>query len=124
MPATAADVARATRAAVTDVQSDAAVLTRQPGARDGMASPRPGYFDSVADAAAVNAAAFALIGTERRRFAVRVNDVLEPTGGFDCSTTTPAVTLVDASLAANGAFLVSRIELDDEAGVTALEIFG
>lgn len=124
MPATAADVARATRAAVTDVQSDAAVLTRQPGARDGLAAPRRGYFDSIADAATVNAAAFVLIGTERRRFAPRVGDVLEPTGGFDCSTVTPAVTLVDATLSVNAACLVARLEIDDAAGATAMEVFG
>jgi hypothetical protein len=124
MPATASDVARATRAATTDVQSDSAVLTRQPGARDGMAAPRRGYWDSAADAATVNAAAFALIGTERRRFGVRVGDVLEPTGGFDCSTTTPAVTLVDAVMAVNAALLVSRLQIDDAAGVTVLEVFG
>lgn len=120
MPATAADIARATRAVVTDIQSSSAVLTRQPGARDGLASPRPGFFDSAADAATVNAAAFALIGTERRRFAVRVADVLE----LDVSLVTPAVTLVDASLVANGNFLIARIEIDDELGQTAMELFG
>jgi hypothetical protein len=124
MPATAVDVARATRAAATDISSDAAVLARQPGARDGLASPRVGYFDSIADAATVNAAARALIGAERRRFAVRVQDVLEPSGGFDASQVTPAVTLIDATLAVNGPFLVARIEIDDEAGQTALEVFG
>jgi hypothetical protein len=124
MPATSADVARATREAVTDISSDAAVLTRQPGARDGLVSPRRGYFDSIADAATVNAAARALIGTERRRFAVRVGDVIEPTGSFNASQVTPTVTLVDADLAANGTFLVARIEIDDEAGVTAMELFG
>jgi hypothetical protein len=120
MPATAADIARATRAAITDIQSSAAVLTRQPGARDGLASPRPGYFDNAADAATVNAATFTLIGIERRRFAVRVGEALE----LDVSLMTPTVTLVDADLAANGAFLVARIEIDDELGQTAMELFG
>ena len=124
MPATAADVARATREAATDISSDSAVLTRQPGARDGLANPRRGYFDTLADATTVNAAARALIGTERRRFAVRVCDVIEPTGGFNASQVTPVITLVDANLAVNGAFLVARIEIDDEAGQTALEVFG
>lgn len=124
MPATAADVARATRAAVVDVQQSSAVLTRQPGARDGSLNPRPGFFDTIANAATVNAATFALIGTERRRFAVRVQDVIEPTGTFDASQVTPTVTLIDADLAANGAFLVARMEIDDEAGTTAMELFG
>lgn len=124
MPATAADVARATRAAVTNVQSDAAVLARQPGARDGQANPRPGWWDNEADAATINAAAFALIGTERRSFAVRVQDVLEPTGGMDATQVTPTVQLIDATLAANLPALVARIDIDDEAGLTALEVFG
>lgn len=124
MPATAADVARATRAAVTDVRESAAVLTRQPGARDGSLNPRAGYFDAIANAVTVNATTFALIGTERRRFGVRVQGVIEPTGTFDASQTTPTVTLVDAALAANGPFLVSRMEIDDEAGTTTLELFG
>jgi hypothetical protein len=124
MPATAADVARATRPAVVDIQQSTTVLTRQPGARDGSLNPRPGFFDAVANAATVNAATFTLLGTERRRFAVRVQDVIEPTGGFDASQTTPTVTLIDPNLAANGAFLVSRMEIDDEAGATTLELFG
>ena len=124
MPALDADVARATRAAATDIQSSAPVLARQPGARDGLANPRRGYFDSIADAATVNADAFALIGTERRRFAVRVQDAIEPVGGFAASQVTPTVTFTDANLAASGAFLVARIEIDDEAGTTALEMFG
>ena len=120
MAATAADVARAIRAVTADIQSSGTVLARQPGARDGLAQPRPGYFDTLANATTVNAAAFTLVGTERRRFAVRVADVLE----LDPTLVTPTVTLVDAALVVNGAFLVSRIEIDDEAGVTALEVFG
>lgn len=120
MPATPSDIARATRPAIADIQSSAPVMARQPGARDGLTDPRPGYFDSAADAATVNAAAFALIGTERRRFAVQVAEVVE----LDPSLVTPAVTLVDATLAVNGAFLVSRIVIDDEAGTTSLEVFG
>ncbi|WP_310496489.1 hypothetical protein [Sandarakinorhabdus sp.] len=117
---TADDVARATRAAAVDVRVDAAVLTRQPGARDQLATPRKGYWDAIADAAAVNTETAALIGTERRRFAVRVGGVLS----IDASTVTPTVTLIDAGLAANGAFLISRIAVDDDAAATDLELFG
>ena len=124
MPASAADVARATRAAAIDIQSDAGVLARQAGARDNFASPRPGFWDSPANAATVNAAGFALIGTERRRFSVRVADVLELAGWLDASQITPTVTLVDAALVVNGPMLISRIEIDDAAGITALEVFG
>ena len=121
MPApTATDVARATRAAAIDVQSSSSVLSRQAGARANLETPRPGFFDSASDAATVNAAAFSLIGTERRRFAVLLQSVLD----LDPSQATPAVTLIDTTLAANGAFLVARIEIDDAAETTGLELFG
>lgn len=119
MPApTAADIARATRAAAVASVDDAAVLARQPGARDGLANPRAGFWDTQADAAAVLAQAQALIGTERRRFQVDVNGAL----ALAVSTATPTVQLIDGSLAVNAAALVSRIELDDDAETTRLEL--
>lgn len=124
MPALSTDVARATRAVIVNIQSSGPVLARQPGARDGTLSPRTGYFDSAADAAVVNAAAFALIGTERRRFSVRVADVIEPVATMDATLVTPTVTLVDASLAVDGPCLIARLQIDDEAGTTSMEVFG
>lgn len=119
MPApTAADIARATRLAAVATVSDAAVLTRQPGARDGSAAPRAGLWDALADAAAVLVQAQALIGTERRRFAVDVSGVL----ALAVSTATPTVQLIDAELAVNAPALVSRIVIDDDAETTSLEV--
>ncbi|OYZ15642.1 MAG: hypothetical protein B7Y35_06120 [Sphingomonadales bacterium 28-64-96] len=119
MPApTAADIARATRPASIITSEDSAVLTRQPGARDGLASPRVGFWDSAADAAAVLTAAAALIGTERRRFQVQVGAVL----ALDASTATPAVQLIDAGLAVNAGGLTARIVIDDDAETTTLEV--
>jgi hypothetical protein len=119
MPApTAADIGRATRPAAIIERTDSAVLTRQPGARDGLASPRAGYWDAEADATQVLVQSAALIGTERRRFDVQVAGVL----ALDFSTATPTVTLIDAGLAVNGPAIVTRIEIDDDAGLTRLEL--
>lgn len=124
MPATAANIVLATRAAVFDTRSDSAVQTRNAGARDTGAAPREAFWDSVTDAAIVNNAAFALIGVERRRLAVRVQGITAFTGGMDFTVATPTVALTDAELAAAGNFLVSRIEIDLESETTAFEVFG
>lgn len=124
MPATAANIALATREAVYDTRSDTAVQTRNAGARDTGDTPRAAFWDSVTDAAIVNNAAFSLIGVERRRFAVRVQGATTFSGGLDFTVATPTVTLVDAELAANGSFLISRIELDLESETTSFEVFG
>jgi hypothetical protein len=114
---TATDIARGTRAAAVATVESSAVLTRQPGARDGLASPRTGLWDAVADATEVLTQAQALIGTERRRFGVDVAGVLN----LAVSTATPTVQLIDAQLVVNAAALVSRIEIDDDAETTSLE---
>jgi hypothetical protein len=119
MPAPlAADIARATRAAAIVAVEDAAVRTRQPGARDQLAAPRAGFWDAAADAAAVLGQAQALIGTERRRFQADVAGVL----ALATATTTPTVTLRDDGLAVNAPALVARIVIDDEAETTSLEL--
>lgn len=121
MPApTAADVARATRAASIATVESATVLARQPGARDQLAAPRSGFWDAAADAVEVLTQAQALIGTERRRFAVSVQAL----PALDASIATPTVQLIDATLAANMAVLVSRIVLDDETETAQLEVMG
>ena len=121
MPApTAADVARATRAASIATLESATVLARQPGARDQLASPRTGFWDATADAAEVLTQAQALIGTERRRFSVTVQAL----PALDASTATPGVQLIDAALAANLPVLVSRLVLDDETETAQLEVMG
>lgn len=121
MSALPADIGAATRAAVTpDPQTSSTIHTRYPGARDGYQPPRTGYFDSMADAATADAAAFGLIGTERRRLGVMVQDLL----WLDPSTGTPTVRVTDAEQAVDGLMLVSRIEIDLETETTSLEVFG
>lgn len=120
MTATAADIAAATRKAIVSNWSSATIHTRYPNARDGLSSPAEGFFDANADADTALAARGALIGTERRRFTVKVADVIwiDPTAGI------PTVTLVDAEQGVSGNFLVARYELDLEAETTTLELFG
>lgn len=120
MPATETDIAGASRAAVIVEWSSAAVKARYPSARDGRASPREGFFDTVADAQAAIDAEGALLGTERRVFAVEADGIVT----LDPSTGTPTVRLVDAEQRVDGLFLVSRIEIDLEAERTSLELFG
>lgn len=120
MPALAADIG----AAIRDVQlvswTSATIALRYPSARDGSLEPADGYFDDPAAAQAVMDARGALIGTERRRFTVLVQDVL----WIDPSLALPTVTLIDPEQATNGLFMISRIELDLDSETTSLELFG
>lgn len=124
MPALAADIEAATRAFAYDTQSDAAVLAVHAGARDTGAAPRPANWDSLADAAAVNAAGFAFWKAARQRLAANVDAVLAMTGALDPSALAPTVTLVDAELGINGLFLIADFEIDLDASATALELIG
>lgn len=120
MPASAADIAAASRDVELATWSDAGIAARYPSARDGSVSPATGYFDSATDAAAVINARAALIGIERRRFTVKVQDLLWPTP----ETGIPQAMLIDAEQLANGAFLAARIEIDLDAETTTNELFG
>lgn len=120
MPADPNDIGPAIRAAAVATWQNAAIKARYPTARDGQSEPAEGFFDSIADAQTMVDARGALIGVERRRFAVQVDGL----SWLDPSTGVPTVTLVDAEQLANGPFLVSRIELDLEAERTSLELFG
>lgn len=120
MPATAADIAAASREVVLATWADVAIASRYPTARDGTLSPAQGYFDAAVDAQTVVNARGALIGAERRRFTVEVQQVL----WLDVSTALPTATLVDAERAANGSFIVARIEVDLDAETSTLEMFG
>lgn len=120
MVARAADIAAGTRAAALEQWRDDAVRARYPSARDGLASPADGYFDEPAHAATAVAARGALLGTERRRFAVVADGLHWP----DPAAGVPTVRLVDAEHRADGAFLVARIELDLESETTSYELFG
>ena len=120
MPATAADIAAASRDVVTATWTDAAIASRYPTARDGAADPAPGYFDAIADAQTVVNARGALIGAERRRFTATAFDLAWPT----VSTTLPCATLVDAEQGTNATCLAARIELDLDAETTTFELLG
>jgi hypothetical protein len=120
MAATPADIAAASRAAAVAGWADPAIAARYPSARDGLVSPAPGFFDSLADAQAMVNARGALIGTERRRFAVEVADVVWPT----VSTGVPQVQLIDSEQAVSATFLAARVEIDLDTEATNYELFG
>lgn len=120
MPALDADIGAGSRDSVVATWSDAAIASRYPSARDGGTEPSTGYFDAIADAQAVINARGALIGTDRRRFAAEVQDILVPA----LSVGVPQVQLIDAEQTVNGTFLASRIEVDLEQDRTSYELFG
>lgn len=120
MPATVADIGAASRDVMITTWTDAAIAARYPTARDGSLSPAMGYFDAAADAQTIINARGALIGTERRRFAVEVQGVTWP----DVSTALPTFALVDAEQSVSGNFLAARFEIDLDDEVTNLELFG
>lgn len=120
MSAFPADVQRATRAARIVIDTDTAVQTAFPAARDGLQSPERGYFESAADAATVLAAKAALIGAYRRRFAVSCAGQVIPAP----LTEVPSYQLVASELTANLPALLCRIEVDLNSETTAMEVMG
>lgn len=120
MPATAADIARAQRRATIVESQSTAIKTVYPQARDGRVAPAAGYYDSASDAQTVMDARKAIVGVVRRRFAVPVAELVFP----DLSGGVPAWTLIDSENDVNGKQIVARLELDGEAEVTTMELFG
>jgi hypothetical protein len=120
MPALVADIQAGTREASTVEWTSAAIAQRYPFARDGASEPGEGFFDSAADAQAVLNARGALIGTERWRFAVEVDQEVWP----DLTAGVPQLRLIDAEQGVDGLTLASRIELDLENERTIYELFG
>jgi hypothetical protein len=121
MPATTGDIAAASRDVAVASWTSATIAGRYPSARDGSTEPAVGYFDTQADAQTMVDARATLIGTERRRFAVAVGDVLWPS----ISTAVPTMALTDAEQSASALnCLVARIEIDLEAETTNIELFG
>jgi hypothetical protein len=120
MPAAITDIDAASRDVATATWTDAGVAGRYANARDGAGTPADGYFDILSDAAAVVVARGALIGTERRRFAVSVDQVIWPSVAFGL----PQVRLVDAEQSVNAGCLAARIEVDLDAETTSYELFG
>lgn len=120
MPALLTDIGAASRDVVTAGWADPAIAARYPGARDGSTDIAAGYFDLLSDAQKVADARGALIGVERRRFAIGVREIV----WTDILAGVPQAQLVDAEQGADGVFLAARIEIDLDAETMNLELFG
>lgn len=121
MPALPADIAAASRDAIIAQWTDGGLHGRYPSARDALSQPSTGYFDTLADAVTIITARGALIGADgRRRFSVTVEDEI----WLDPSMGVPTVTLIDPEQAVQADFIVTRVEVDLDAGITTLELFG
>jgi hypothetical protein len=117
---TAADIALGTRAQQVQSVEYPAIKARYPNtARDAQSNVPNGYFDLVADADAMLAARGALLGTERRRFAVEVDGLI----WFD-ALTYPGVRLIDADMSVDLNCLVARWEIDLDNEITRFELLG
>jgi hypothetical protein len=116
-----ADIGAATRSARVIKREDATIAARYPGARTQDGGPARGYFDTYADADTALGQRAALIGVERRRFAVTAHDLvlINP-----AAAEIPAAQLVDAEQAIDAAALIARVEVNLDAGTTSLELFG
>jgi hypothetical protein len=120
MAALPGDIGAALRDSSPAIWSDATIAIRYPSARDGSITPAVGYFDNAADAQAMADARGALIGTERRRFSVKAEDLAWPT----VEAGVPQVQLIDAEQVVSAVHLVARIELDLENETSTFELFG
>lgn len=120
MPADFADIAAATRAASIAIWAGGAIAARYPNARDGSVTPATGFFDAIGDAQAAANTRGTLIGAERRRFAVEVQELIWP----DVENGVPTMRLIDAEQGADLPCLTARIEIDLDAETTSLELFG
>lgn len=120
MTANPADIAAATREALIESWSSDAIKTRYVGARDGGSPAAEGFFDDPDDAQAAADQRGALLGTERRRFTVPVQDLLwiDPTVGL------PTYRLIDGLQIVDAPCIPARFEIDLEAEMTNLELFG
>lgn len=124
MAALVSDIVFTTRpnGVTLDTQSSATVKTRYgASARDNSTSPSKGYFDSVTDAAVVNAERFALIGTERLAFQCIANQLYTT---LDASQQTTTVTIVDALHGINRKMLVAALNINLDDGTTTFQCYG
>lgn len=120
MPASDTDIAAASRDVVTATYANAAIGARYPSARDGSLEPSRGYFDNLADAQAMANARGALIGTERRRFAVIIDQILS----IDATAGVPQARVIDSEQALDATMIGARLSVDLEQDRTSLEVFG
>jgi hypothetical protein len=118
MPADPADIGPAIREARIESWESATIHTRYPNARDGSTDPAEGFYDAASDADTAIAARATLIGTERRRFGVPVQDMVwpSPTSGL------LNVTLVDPDQSVSAGGISTRIELDLDGENMQLEV--
>jgi len=121
MTAIASDIVAARRPARIVKREDLAVKADYPGARDNLASPSTGYFDSQSDAMAALNIEGSLTGVARRRFAVRAQDliILDPVNDG-----VPTYFLSDLEQQVNADCVLSRIIVDLESETTDMELFG
>ena len=120
MPALSSDASLAQRQATIVSQTDAAIRAKFPSARDGVAEPAEGFFDSADDAVSSVATRFNLIGIFRRRFKATVQEVLVP----DLSAGLPCYRLKDAEQSVDAVHLTGRLEVDFEDETSGMELFG
>jgi len=118
MPADPADIGPAITPAKIEGWESSTIHTRYPNARDGSTDPSEGFYDAAANADTAVAGRATLIGTERRRFGVQVQDLIwpSPTSGL------LNVTLVDPDQAVNDPGISTRIEVDLDAEATQFEV--
>lgn len=120
MPADPAIVPRATRAAQIVTRADPSLLATYPGARDGLTTPSPGYFENAADAAAALELVAALIGRFRRRFLVNIAEEHE----VDPATGIPTFRLIDDELGVDTPAVLTRMQIDMERETSTFEVMG
>ena len=118
MPALAADIAAGTRPQQLEGWSNTAIRSRYPAARDGSAQPAEGFFHDAANAVTAITQRGALLGVERRRFSVVVQELLwlSPNIGV------PTVTLIDPEQGVSSLAMVSRMEVNPEMEQTLFEV--
>jgi hypothetical protein len=127
MPATPTRIAFVKQEYRSSVQSDQAIRDRYGSvARDTQEQPVPTFFESMDDVAALNAARFALLKADRRRFDVTVAQLMDFSGGLSFMQVAPPVSLIDDEKSAAGiSCIVTSIEaLDFESDSTRLAVWG
>lgn len=95
-------------------------------ARDTAESPVPTFFESMADVNELLGERHALLSADRRRFEVRVAEILDFGGALAFNITTPTVTLIDDEKGVSGrSCIMTQVEaIDYETQTTRLGLWG
>lgn len=93
-------------------------------ARDSGADPVETFFDSVDDAQAIADERLTLLSAERRRFRLKVQEVIEFTGDLDYTQSTPTATVIDTERAADFPAAIVELGVDFGADTTTLIVWG